>query len=163
MEKEDARQWVVMKFGGTSVASARCWDTIAGQARRHLDAGHRVLIVVSALSGVTDLLNRLADGVSDSDAADIRVRLKEQHEGLVGALDLQPSAEYAKHWDGLRRLIDTAGPRMSDARAAGARRMAVEQYRPRRAGRSGAGHGLAGRPKSAAGSSVQHPRPGRPL
>jgi diaminopimelate decarboxylase/aspartate kinase len=118
MEKEDARTWVVMKFGGTSVASARCWDTIAEQAQRHLDAGHRVLIVVSALSGVTDLLNRLADGVSEIETAEIRARLKEQHEGLVSTLNLRPSAEYAKHWNDLQRLIETAGPRMSDGRRA---------------------------------------------
>jgi diaminopimelate decarboxylase/aspartate kinase len=118
MEKGDTRQWVVMKFGGTSVASARCWDTIAEQAQRHLHDGHRVLIVVSALSGVTDLLNRVADGVGDSDKADIQACLEEMHEGLADGLNLQPSAEYANHWLGLERLIDTAGPRMGDAQRA---------------------------------------------
>ena len=118
MEKGEARQWVVMKFGGTSVASARCWDTIAEQAQRHLHDGHRVLIVVSALSGVTDLLERVADGVGDSDKADIRARLAEIHESLTGGLNLQPSAEYANHWFALEHLIATAGPRMGDPQRA---------------------------------------------
>ena len=118
MDKEQARQWVVMKFGGTSVTSARCWDTIAAQAQRHLDAGRRVLIVVSALSGVTDLLNRIADGLGDEDKAEIRARLTDAHEGLIRALDLRASAGYANHWNGLQRLIDESGPRMSDARRA---------------------------------------------
>jgi diaminopimelate decarboxylase/aspartate kinase len=119
MENEHTRQWVVMKFGGTSVGSARCWSTIAEQAQRHLDAGHRVLIVASALSGVTDLLNRLADGVDDGEKANIRARLNQQHDGLIGALNLQPSTEYANYRNGLQRLIDRAAPGMSDTRRAG--------------------------------------------
>ena len=39
MQKEVARNWVVMKFGGTSVSSADCWSTICDQAKRHLDEG----------------------------------------------------------------------------------------------------------------------------
>lgn len=61
MTKQQARSWVVMKFGGTSVSSVDCWKTICEQARGNIGAGHRVLIVVSALSDVTNLLTRLAE------------------------------------------------------------------------------------------------------
>lgn len=62
-------RWLVLKFGGTSVSRRHRWDTIgrlaAGRARDH-DA--RVLVVVSALSGVTNVLTTIADGAHDTAA-----------------------------------------------------------------------------------------------
>ena len=63
MQMQQARRWVVMKFGGTSVSSVDCWETICGQARISVEAGKPVLIVVSALSGVTNLLTSLLQGL----------------------------------------------------------------------------------------------------
>ena len=50
-----------MKFGGTSVAGRPQWETIAGLVHDRLDQGHRVLLVCSAVAGVTNLLSALAD------------------------------------------------------------------------------------------------------
>ena len=59
--------WLVLKFGGTSVSKRGRWDNIgrlaAGRAQDH-DA--RVLVVVSALSGVTNELTAIADGAADA-------------------------------------------------------------------------------------------------
>ena len=44
--------WVVLKFGGTSVASLAGWRTIASEAAERA-RGRRVAIVCSALAGVT--------------------------------------------------------------------------------------------------------------
>jgi diaminopimelate decarboxylase/aspartate kinase len=52
--------WVVLKFGGTSVAGRPQWEAIAAQAQRRLSQGHRVLLVCSAVSGVTNALTELA-------------------------------------------------------------------------------------------------------
>lgn len=49
--------WVVIKFGGTSVSSRATWDQIAGIIRGHREKGKKVLVVCSALSGVTNLLS----------------------------------------------------------------------------------------------------------
>jgi aspartokinase/homoserine dehydrogenase 1 len=46
---------LVMKFGGTSVSGATGLTQVAGLVRKAL-AGHRVLLVASAMSGITDLL-----------------------------------------------------------------------------------------------------------
>jgi bifunctional aspartokinase / homoserine dehydrogenase 1 len=46
---------LVMKFGGTSVAGDSGLTRVAGLVREAM-AGHRVLLVASAMSGVTDLL-----------------------------------------------------------------------------------------------------------
>lgn len=51
------RRWVVLKFGGTSVASPARWDEIARIVRTRLET-HRVWIVASAVAGMTNLLER---------------------------------------------------------------------------------------------------------
>ena len=47
---------LTMKFGGTSVGSPEAISSVAHIVRRELDAGNRVIVVVSAMSGVTDTL-----------------------------------------------------------------------------------------------------------
>jgi diaminopimelate decarboxylase/aspartate kinase len=118
MQNEIPREWVVMKFGGTSVSSVECWSTICEQARGHIDAGKQVMIVVSALAGVTNLLGRLADGVDEADKAVIRDDLARRHKGLADALNLQLSGEFEGHWETLLSLVEEAGPKMSDGQRA---------------------------------------------
>jgi diaminopimelate decarboxylase/aspartate kinase len=50
-----------MKFGGTSVAGRPQWDVIASLARARRAEGCRVLLVCSAVAGVTTRLAELAD------------------------------------------------------------------------------------------------------
>ena len=52
----DTLPWVVLKFGGTSVSTAPRWDVITNRAKELVQEGKRVLVVVSAVSGVTNLL-----------------------------------------------------------------------------------------------------------
>jgi diaminopimelate decarboxylase/aspartate kinase len=53
-------RWVVLKFGGTSVTGLKQWESIATLIRERLDDGNRVLLVCSALSGVTNALLNMA-------------------------------------------------------------------------------------------------------
>ena len=71
MSRVGASGWVVLKFGGTSVSSPSNWASIAATARQRLDNGDRVLIVHSALSGVTDRLETL---LNDAVAGDFTAR-----------------------------------------------------------------------------------------
>jgi diaminopimelate decarboxylase/aspartate kinase len=57
--------WVVLKFGGTSVAGKPQWLTIASLLQQRLAQGKRVLLVCSAVSGVTNRLSELADAPSE--------------------------------------------------------------------------------------------------
>jgi bifunctional diaminopimelate decarboxylase / aspartate kinase len=118
MPQDRAHGWVVMKFGGTSVSSAECWRTIGARARHHLEQGQNVLIVVSALSGVTNLLSRVADGASAPERDAVREELAEKHEGLAAALGIELSAAFRAHWERLLGLLGAAGPRLEDARRA---------------------------------------------
>ena len=106
MEKETGRSWLVMKFGGTSVSSVECWETICKQSQRNLEDGKRILIVVSALSGVTNLLSRLAGGAGKDEREQIAQELESRHWGLFEALGLEPSQRFMAHWNGLQNFLD---------------------------------------------------------
>lgn len=118
MQENTNREWVVMKFGGTSVSSAECWTTICAQARKHVGQGRLVLVVVSALSGITNLLTRLAEGVEDGEKEEIRSELEKQHSQLILALGLEPSETFQRHWSSLLEMLDSAGPAMDAGRRA---------------------------------------------
>ncbi len=53
--------WVVLKFGGTSVSGRPQWETISSLIRQRLNDGHRVAVVCSAVAGVTNALSALAE------------------------------------------------------------------------------------------------------
>jgi aspartate kinase len=75
-----------MKFGGTSVGSAERIRSLAERVRERLSQGP--VVVVSALSGVTDLLVRGARQAQNRDAAphEIVSLLLERHREVVHAL-----------------------------------------------------------------------------
>ncbi|PHR62581.1 MAG: diaminopimelate decarboxylase [Robiginitomaculum sp.] len=57
--------WVVLKFGGTSVATAKNWNSIEQIVSKHRKGGKRIVIVHSALALISDLLTRaIQDAIS---------------------------------------------------------------------------------------------------
>lgn len=103
-----------MKFGGTSVADASQWRTIAGLVAARRDEGRRVLLVCSALAGVTDQLLALASGRCDvSTTLDT---LAERHRELADDLDVDPGP-----WldEGLAQLAAALREPEGPARTAG--------------------------------------------
>ena len=81
-----SERWTVLKFGGTSVAGAPQWAVIASLARQKTEAGNRVVLVCSALAGVTNALQALADGHPDP-VAGVHAILQ-QHASLSADLGL---------------------------------------------------------------------------
>lgn len=57
---------IVQKYGGTSVGSAERIENVARKVKATADAGHQVVVVVSAMSGETNRLIDLAHQISDS-------------------------------------------------------------------------------------------------
>ena len=90
--------WVVVKFGGTSVSTRPRWENIRRIAAAHRARGRRVLIVVSALSGITDRLKAIAES-RDDDArcATVRADIVARHEAMFGELGLSSRAAL-DHW-----------------------------------------------------------------
>jgi diaminopimelate decarboxylase/aspartate kinase len=74
-----ADKWIVLKFGGTSVAGRPQWETIASLAKTRRSEGFRVLLVCSAVAGVTDQLNTLA---YNPDSAQLLEELLDIHRKL---------------------------------------------------------------------------------
>ena len=54
---------IVQKYGGTSVGSAERIQAVAAKVQHSRDAGHQVVVVVSAMSGETDRLLGLAHAI----------------------------------------------------------------------------------------------------
>jgi diaminopimelate decarboxylase/aspartate kinase len=81
------REWVVLKFGGTSVSTPERWATIAALVERRLGEGLRPFVVCSALSGISNRLEALlalaVDGRHEEELAAIRARHLELGAGLA--------------------------------------------------------------------------------
>ncbi len=84
--------WVVMKFGGTSVSTPKTWDTIEMLVRRTLDAEERPLVVHSALSQVSNLLEKAIDAALQGNASAIVADIGRRHEDLANAMGLDGAA-----------------------------------------------------------------------
>lgn len=111
-----ATPWIVLKFGGTSVSRRHRWDTIGRLMKRRVqEEDVRVLVVVSALSGVTNELQAACDGHADAAGTAARLEaLALRHEHFCrDELGLDPAAVLGPRLAALRAL--SADPR----RAAG--------------------------------------------
>ncbi|MBB1060298.1 bifunctional aspartate kinase/diaminopimelate decarboxylase [Lysobacter spongiae] len=96
------QRWVVLKFGGTSVSRRNRWDTIGRlAAKRMAEEDARVLVVVSALSGVTNELTAICAG----DGVPARIEaLVERHRAFCGDLDLDADDVLGERFGVLRAL-----------------------------------------------------------
>ena len=56
---------IVQKYGGTSVGTTERIKAVAERVKKNVDAGHKVAVVVSAMSGETNRLIALASEISD--------------------------------------------------------------------------------------------------
>jgi diaminopimelate decarboxylase/aspartate kinase len=96
--------WAVLKFGGTSVSNLTNWRNIAAVVRSRLAEGHRVLVVHSAISGITDRLEMLLAtalaGTHTATLADIERR----HGALASELGVGVSAELTHYFSELRDM-----------------------------------------------------------
>ena len=57
---------IVQKFGGTSVADIERIRNVANRVIRTYDQGNNVVVILSAMAGITDRLVDMAQGVSDT-------------------------------------------------------------------------------------------------
>ena len=67
--RRSARNIIVMKFGGTSVADATCMKRVANRIVEARKEGHPVVAVVSARGDTTDELIEMAKEISDNPPA----------------------------------------------------------------------------------------------
>ncbi|BCT92879.1 aspartate kinase [Lysobacter helvus] len=94
-----------MKFGGTSVSRRHRWDTIGRlAAERAREEGVRVLVVVSALSGVTNELQAIT-AAAPGESLDARFdALVERHRAFCAELELDADTVLGARLAALRAL-----------------------------------------------------------
>jgi len=89
-----AADWVVLKFGGTSVSSVGNWHNIVKVLRARKAAGMRPVVVHSALSGITDRLESLlAAALQGGHVARIDA-IEHTHRELAQGLNVEPGPRF---------------------------------------------------------------------
>jgi diaminopimelate decarboxylase/aspartate kinase len=96
--------WIVLKFGGTSVSGLDNWRNIAAVVRARLADGARVLVVHSAVSGVTDRLEKLLAAALGGAHEPVLASIEERHRALAEELGIGVSAELEDHFAVLRQM-----------------------------------------------------------
>ncbi|MGQ0457392.1 MAG: aspartate kinase [Hyphomicrobium sp.] len=103
---------VVMKFGGTSVATIERIRNVAEHVKREADGGNQVAVVVSAMSGATNQLVawvKEASPLADPREYDAVVATGEQVTAGLLAITLQAMGLRARSWTGWQIPIHTSG------------------------------------------------------
>src|ERR1041384_1603327 len=103
--------FLVMKFGGTSVASVERIRNVARHVKREVDAGNSAAVVVSAMAGVTNQLVawvREAAPLHDAREYDAIVATGEQVTAGLLAIVLQSMGITARSWQGWQIPIVTS-------------------------------------------------------
>ncbi|HEX7046631.1 MAG TPA: bifunctional aspartate kinase/diaminopimelate decarboxylase [Gammaproteobacteria bacterium] len=88
MSEQEQNSWIVMKLGGTSVSKAAWWDNAAKEIRAAVEDNHRVLVVQSALTGVTDLLEKLLFDATDAERDATLAEIENRHRALADEMGI---------------------------------------------------------------------------
>jgi len=98
-------RWLVMKFGGTSVSSAKKWETIRELVEERVAMGFRPVIVHSALAEVSNRLESALDAAISGDFAEHFNDIAAMHFQLARDLELDGEAELAGYIGDLQQLL----------------------------------------------------------
>ena len=120
----------VQKYGGTSVADIERISNVADRVQKAHDAGDQVVVVLSAMAGVTDKLIALASqasGSPDKRELDVLLATGEQTTASLLAMMLKSRGYKAKsflgyqagihtdHMSGKARILDIDSKRLKTA------------------------------------------------
>lgn len=80
---------LMMKFGGTSVGSPAAIQQVVDLVRQHLTQGHNLVLVVSAMAGVTDMLLESAAAAASGERDRLRAiceSIRDKHHSVIEEL-----------------------------------------------------------------------------
>jgi bifunctional diaminopimelate decarboxylase / aspartate kinase len=99
-----ASDWIVLKFGGTSVSSLANWRNIAKVTAARRAEGARVLIVHSAVTGITDRLEKLLSAArGEAQQEELKI-IEERHRRLAGELGIPLGPDCERQLAELRQI-----------------------------------------------------------
>ncbi|MGD2116641.1 MAG: aspartate kinase, partial [Acidobacteriota bacterium] len=103
---DDPPDWLVLKFGGTSVSSLGRWQTIASTLRSKLERGARPIVVCSALSQVSNRLEALLETAGEGEDVEPGLRdLQSDHEALAADMELDVDELLGETLEDLRQIL----------------------------------------------------------
>jgi bifunctional diaminopimelate decarboxylase / aspartate kinase len=97
-------RFVVLKFGGTSVASAARWQNILEEASKRAAAGLKPVVVCSAVSRISDALERLVDEAVQGRHQPVLAQIRARHAELAAELGVELEATIGEELSELERL-----------------------------------------------------------
>ncbi len=98
--------WVVLKFGGSSVARPEHWRNIATIITRRRQAGWRVMVVLSALKNVTNMLEGLLHQARAGVHTQALTNLHRLHLQFATDLGLDGETILGATWQALNECLD---------------------------------------------------------
>src|SRR5580698_4085066 len=104
MAPRDRTPWVVLKFGGTSVSSLANWRNIASVVRARLTGGARLLLVHSAVSGITDRLETLLVSALAGTHESTLKAIEQRHSALAAELGIDVGPALERYFSELRHI-----------------------------------------------------------
>lgn len=107
---EQSIRWVVLKFGGTSVASAANWAIIRDLIRERLDEGLRPVVVHSAVGGISNKLVQVMVDATNGEHESLLSEIVERHLTLAADMGLDGQALLGEYLGELEQLL--AGVRL---------------------------------------------------
>jgi diaminopimelate decarboxylase/aspartate kinase len=97
--------WIVLKFGGTSVSTLAMWRNIARVTADRQAEGLQVLLVHSALTGITDRLEKLLDAALSGTPESAFAEIERRHLLLAAELGVEAGAELSRHLAELKQMV----------------------------------------------------------
>jgi diaminopimelate decarboxylase/aspartate kinase len=97
-------RFVVLKFGGTSVATPERWQNILTEARKRLQEGVRPVIVCSAIAKASDQLEHLVREAVVGKHEVLLQQIKQRHLDLASKLTVDGTKVLAEELSELERL-----------------------------------------------------------
>lgn len=97
--------FVVLKFGGTSVSSESCWRQIAQVVQEKIQSGYKPIIVCSALTQISNMLQDLAKCAASGSYENKFQEICQKHKSLSDDLDLDSELIFSQLFQALERLV----------------------------------------------------------
>ncbi len=94
----------VLKFGGTSVANAGSWPLIARLCSKKLVNGKHPVLVLSALSGISNLLEILVNKAVDNNYQSVLEQVYKIHQNFADNLAIEITDNFSQHWQILENV-----------------------------------------------------------
>jgi diaminopimelate decarboxylase/aspartate kinase len=103
-DNSKGKEWVVLKFGGTSISSLERWQIIKEVIEARCKEGLRPLVVCSAFAGISNALEALLVEAKCTGQADILAEIEEMHRNIACELNVD-FKEIKTYLDELARLV----------------------------------------------------------